>query len=132
MKRMAMVVMVMSSLVLMSLAVVGCGGPSKPEDVTKAFFEAMAKGDLDTLGKLSCAEERENYLDKTKRMMEMGITIALDAEYTPVSQEGDNAVVHIKGTAHLTKNDTGEKKEDGVDADMRLIKEDGDWKYCEK
>lgn len=116
---------------LFALVLTGCKGKDKaggdPKTVITAFFEKMAKKDIDGAAKL-CTKESKSTMDLMKKgmeaaekMKESGATTKEDDDFKDMEIgeakiDGDNATVSVTNT----------KKKETVE--FPLKKEDGEWK----
>jgi len=95
----------------------GCGSPS-PSMVAERFYDALAKGDMETVGKYSTSETISSLGPLMSKVQPM---VAAYGKAKVVSQtiDGDEAVVVIKFA----------NQED--EEEVNLIKVDGKWKVHE-
>ena len=115
MKRLS-VVMVM--IFVLSALLTACGGggaaANDPVGAVKAAMQAVVDKNFDQLAEMTCAAQKDKVkqtfnpagamgaagVDAAKILDAMTITMQ-NAEYTKVSEEGDKAVVQMKGTLSL-------------------------------
>jgi len=102
---------------LIGFFAVGCGSPS-PSKVAERFYEALAKGDMETVGKYSTGETISSLAPLISKVQPM---VAAYGKGKAVSQEidGDEAVVVMKFS---NQEDTEE---------IHLVKVNGKWKVDE-
>jgi hypothetical protein len=96
---------------------VGCGSPS-PSTVAERFYDALAKGDMETVGKYSTDE---TVSDLAPLISKVQPVVAAYGKGKAVSQDidGDEAVVVMK---FANQEDTEE---------VNLVKVNGKWKIDE-
>lgn len=129
-------------LVVLALALVACGGGAssggggKPEDATKAFFEAVFTG-KGNAGDLVCSsakaqvEQMQKSFDQVKTAMTAsGGQLDLSGlTYTKTTESGDNATVEVAGKMKVSVGgQTQEQEFPKVPVPMK--KENNAWKVC--
>ncbi|MGE4504018.1 MAG: hypothetical protein AB7D51_01620 [Desulfovibrionaceae bacterium] len=124
-------------LCLAALLLPGCssGGPG-PGEVAKAAFEATVSADMNTAKPLYCPAMQDIFpsqeeMDALRK--EIGIDFSFDFSdltYTVLEEEGDRAVVGVKGTLKVTADGQTETVE--YNERIHLVRLEGDWLVCEK
>lgn len=114
MKKTFSLTVLISLVLIIGLAVVGCGKGGSPSSVTRQLYAAIEKGDAKTIGELMTPEAAQMlvmFLEKAKGMViaKGGIT------KTEETINGDNAVVTTTF-------------KDGTTEELDLVKIDGKWK----
>jgi len=92
---------------------VGCGSP-KPSAVAERFFTALAKGDMETVGKYATTE-----------------TMQMVATFGSKLQNAAKMAGKIKSSTETITDDTAEVTlyfENGEEENVDLVKVDGKWK----
>jgi hypothetical protein len=115
MKRLSIVMVV---IFVLSALLAGCGGggaaANDPAGTVKAAMQAVVDKKFDQLADMTCAAQKDKVkqtfnpagalgaagVDATKILDAMTISMQ-NAEYTKVSEEGDKAVVQMKGTLSI-------------------------------
>lgn len=89
-------------LLVLSVAVAGCGGPS-PEAVTESYLDAMVAGDVEAAAEYVVADSGESVTDQlTSEDQEVLTNLILEKvtyEIKSSAVDGDSAVVHASITA---------------------------------
>jgi hypothetical protein len=110
MKRLSVVIVVVFALSVL-LAACGGGAASDPVGVVKAVMQAMVDKKFDQIASMTCAAQQDKVKQTFNPAGALGQTTGADAakildtmtislqnpEYTKVSEEGDKAVVQLKG-----------------------------------
>lgn len=110
MKRLSVVMVVVFALSVL-LAACGGGAASDPVGVVKAVMQAMVDKKFDQITSMTCAAQQDKVKQTFNPAGALGQTTGADAskildtmmisfqnpEYTKVSEEGDKAVVQMKG-----------------------------------
>lgn len=112
---------------LATIVIAGCkGGSSDPKAVLTAFFEKLAKKDIDGAAKYATKASKST-LDMMKKGLEMAEKMGQDAKEKDPTEEfknlefGDAKISGDSATVTVTKK--GEEP-----FDFPLVKEDGSWK----
>lgn len=114
MKRVSAVLAV-SLVCAMCLFAVGCGGGNNPSAVALKFYEAVAKGDAEAMGKYATSETIATFVPLMSKVQPL---VAAMGKPRVVSQEidGDHATVVLK---FANEEDPEE---------VELVKVDGKWR----
>ena len=112
-------------------AACGGGGGGAPDQVAKQWFQALAKGDQDTLKSLTCAASQSDMTDAFGSLAEMAGTVTIDVSglsFKTTEESGDNATVQVSGNIKVEL--LGQSAEEPMNEDMPMVKEGGKWKVC--
>lgn len=109
-----------------------------PEKAAKDFLEASASGDGATALQLTCGQFRDQVQMSGFLAAGMGMFLGVDPQsakvdlsdlkFETVSESSDAATVNVSGEIMLSF--LGAAMPQVIDANLNMIKEDGDWKYC--
>ena len=124
---------VVTLVLVILMAACGGGGGGSPEQAAKQWFDALAKGDENTLKALTCAAQQEQVTGATGLLATLGEGAGLDLSglsYKTTEQNGDTASVQVTGKLKVTL--LGQAVEEDIDEAMPMVKEDGKWKMCEQ
>ena len=102
-----------SAIALLGVIILwACGGEQGPKDVADKFLKAIKTGDKETATKYISKESAENF-----------------KKWTP-TEKGDAAKIVIGDVTENDKHDeaTVKYKDDGKDKELKMKKEDGQWK----
>ena len=117
-------------LLLMLLSLAACGGPESPVEVVEAFIQATVDGDADAMDDLVCAEELALAKERVRLLREQGVTMEVEASYTLKYEKETKAKVVVDGTMTMT-DEAGKTEHEDFTETLKLIKEDGRWKFCD-
>jgi hypothetical protein len=114
-----------------------CSG-NAPAQAAEAWFQATATSDGATALKLTCEAYREEMQNLSLFMggfnllsggllSEAGADLS-GLEFSVVSRQGDEAVVKIEG--EIIQSVLGAAMAQPVNANVLMVKEDGEWRWC--
>ena len=112
MKKTLISIGLITLLVIMGSAMVGCTGTDSPSNVVKKYYKAVNKGDTDAINKLMVPEAAALTLMLMEYMPEE--IAGKKVKKTKQTIDGDNAVVNVTYA-------------DGTTNDYELVKVDEKW-----
>lgn len=125
------------SFTSLTLVLAACSG-SGPSNAAKEWIEASVEGDGTTALKLTCEQYKSNV--QTSGFLSAGLGLMFnidmqdtavdlsDLEFKVVEESGDAATVHVEGEMIVSL--LGAAMPQQLDMDIKMVKEDGDWKFC--
>ncbi|MEU6266421.1 hypothetical protein [Saccharopolyspora shandongensis] len=143
---------------VITLVIVFTGGPGDPRKVAQQGIDAINQKDFASLQPLSCKKEQEKFQEMMdtfegkganfEELKEFGLTDAdiqklidgmkIEMKLGEVKDNGDNtATAKVSGSISITADveimgqNVGDMMPDQqIDEDMKMIVEDGSWKFC--
>ncbi|MFI0464625.1 hypothetical protein ACH347_11140 [Saccharopolyspora sp. 5N102] len=143
---------------VITLVIVFTGGPGDPRKVAQQGIDAINQKDFASLQPLSCKKEQEKFQEmldtfegkssEFQDLKEFGLTDAdiqklidgmkIEMKLGEVKDNGDNtATAKVSGNISITadveimgQNVADLMPDQQIDEDMKMIVEDGSWKFC--
>lgn len=116
--------------VLWMLTGAACSSSPAPDEVVRAYMQALAAMDAEAMAAHTCPEIAREILDRSEQVAmaaESGMEISVGGlEYEVVAKEESSAIVRVRGTARFAGMD------EPVDEDLRLVMIEGQWLLCEE
>ena len=113
-------------MVLVMLLVTACAETDDPAKAVVDYFQAKVEGDAEKLGSLLCAE-LESILPREANSFASAEASLQDVSCEATDTNGDIALVTCEGYIFV---DYGEEESELPLSTYRVVKEDGEWKWC--
>ena len=113
-------------LVVMMFSLASCASDGDPSKAVTDYLQAKVDGDSDKLAGLLCAE-MEAFLPREANSFSGVEASLIDVSCESGNSEGDSARVTCSGHVFV---DYGEEESELPLSAYRVVKEDGEWKWC--
>jgi hypothetical protein len=122
---------VVTVILVILMAACGGGGGGSPEKTAQQWFDALAKGDQNTLKDLTCAAQQDTLTGVAGLLggLESGALDTSGLTFKTTSQSGDTASVQVTGKLKVTL--LGQSVDQDIDEAIPLVKEGGKWVVCD-
>ncbi len=124
--------LLMAALAVLSCLVAGCGDQDSPLAVTERLVAAYAAGDGPGVRELACQRYAEALAEECERITAEEGRMVFEVDYSLVSDDGSEAVVHLLGTATVYGPNGQAVEVEDMDRDVLLVREQGAWKFCQR
>ena len=111
-------------LLLMSLALVACGGEGDPAQTVESYLQAKVAGDREQIQANLCSE-MESFLEREVHTFDSVAGVELDG--MACQRVGESDVVSCDGRIVALY---GAEETEFPLVSYRVIQEDGEWKWC--